>query len=266
MINVSSLSEYAYCPRKLYYRLVENMKEEETKSLVLGRIKHKILSDINKEEEFVIKNIKNFMEENEIYMNFIRTYFSVVTSVVGKSSDTLIKFNVDPRELSEKLFEALKERARINSKMVLDIMNVKQVFGSDLIQSVPKAIVQDFIKNEELELKGYVDRIEVNNGEYVPVEIKSGKLSNLIGNKLQLTGYCMLVEKKYFTIVSRGFLEYVDLNQRIDINPGELKKEVFNIRDNIKLLLDKKDLPERVKDRRKCLSCSFYQRCYNLDQ
>ena len=68
------LSSYMYCPRKLYLERVLKLYEPPKEALVKGSIRHETYDLINKNEEKLVKSIKEKLPLEKIRAKYTNEY------------------------------------------------------------------------------------------------------------------------------------------------------------------------------------------------
>ena len=104
-----------------------------------------------------------------------------------------------------------------------------------------------------------MDRIEVYGSEYVPVEIKTGRVPRAgvwPDHRLQVAAYMMLINEKFNSEVKEGLVRYVKENQtrQISYNPF-MEHEVLGVRNEVFDLMNG-GLPEFC-GKSYCTVCSY---------
>ena len=153
-------------------------------------------------------------------------------------------------------------------KSIADILPLLDTISSNL------SINSDFYLGEfvcdepifcstKFELTGSPDRMIKINENFIPSQIKTGKMpENGVwqGDRLQLTAYSILVEEKYNSIIEKGFVEYARWGtvRPVVIKRNERRK-VLQIRERIKKIQDG-FMPEKPADA-PCQYCGFSGIC-----
>lgn len=176
MIPVTALSEYIYCPRKCYISLVMG-KEEPPKEVVLkGTIRHAIFDKINKVDESLVKDISAPMNYEEILSIYKKTYHELLMKVILNYKKDITALGLDQMELFQEMWSSFLSEAEIRTKTISDFIKEKKVYGKELWDSLtPKFLTEYKLLSAALNLTGVVDRIEIHNDKYIPVELKTGK-------------------------------------------------------------------------------------------
>lgn len=119
------------------------------------------------------------------------------------------------------------------------------------------------LKSEKYMLTGKPDYIEVIDNNYIPVEIKSGRVPHgpLFSHKVQLYTYCLLVEELYKKAPPFGILQYQTTKFRVDYTPNE-KELVLKFRSDMRdILAGKKEAHRNHERSGKCRGCSRREFC-----
>ncbi|MCX6711990.1 MAG: CRISPR-associated protein Cas4 [Candidatus Woesearchaeota archaeon] len=267
MYTITSLSEFLYCPRKLYLKTIFKPEIPLTDKLVKGNIKHKIFEKINNVEEDIIKNLTQPLPIEQINMIYLRKYHNIVLDVLQYKKDILFKLNIDLNKFIYELWPIFINEAKSHSINIYNFMIKNNLYGEDLWNRLtPKFITELQISSNELQLKGIVDKIEINNNNYIPYELKSGRLPDDIyyNHKIQLAGYSLLLENKFKILIPKGYVQYIDhdITKEVQINQ-ELKDDVIKIRDSISFMFTNNLIPEILQNN-KCFNCELKEQCHNF--
>ena len=118
--------------------------------------------------------------------------------------------------------------------------------------------------SEEYMLSGKPDYIIKKGEDYIPVEIKTGRIPRgpFFSHILQVVAYCLLIEERYGKAPPCGILEYADHKlHRIDYDEKG-KELVFSKLDEMREMLAGGKKPYRNHNRRgKCHNCSRRGHC-----
>lgn len=267
MYTITSLSEFLYCPRKLYLKTVLKPEIPLTEKLVKGTIKHKIFEKINNVEEEIIKSLIQPLPIEQINMIYLRKYHNIIIDVLQYRKDILLKLNIDPNKFIFELWPIFINEAKSHSTNICNFMLKNNLYGEDLWNNLtPKFITEVQVSSKELQLKGIVDKVEINNDNYLPYELKSGKLPNDIfyNHKIQLAGYSLLLENKFRKPIQKGYVCYIDHDVIKEVQiTQELKDDVLKSRDSISFMFTNNLIPDILKNN-KCFNCELKEQCYNF--
>ncbi|MCK4521067.1 MAG: CRISPR-associated protein Cas4 [Nanoarchaeota archaeon] len=267
MLNVSSLSSYEYCPRKLYFAYVLNIKEPYKKSTSLGTIRHETYDRINKAEEKIIKSIKKGDKEEDIKSIYKKYYREILADAIRKYKKELTELDLNLGEVFKNTWPLILEESETRASNVMNFIQMNNLYGEELWKNLtPKIESEIRIESEKLNLKGIIDQLEIYKQGIVPIELKTGKCPAegvWPGHKLQVAAYAMLAEEKYRQEIKEGFIFYLDHKEKrhIAINPF-LRQEIKDLIKKIELMLKSKEIPNIVKNQNKCKNCGIKEECY----
>jgi CRISPR-associated protein Cas4 len=264
-ISVSLLSSYLFCSRKLFLEQVLKMKSFPKEATVKGTIKHNVLDLINKQEKGIINSINDQTNVQEKYLNL---YSKNLINSIRVRTEILVQHKIQPMQIYNEMWPFFQEDAKLRSNYVSEYISKYNIYGNELWESLtPKIITEIYIESDLLELKGKIDRIEKYKDRYIPVEIKTGRAPQegvWEGHLIQIGAYMLLMEEKYGIKVDTGKVHYLGTGEReVKMNPF-LKEEILKIKDEVKNILSSKDLPDFVKNKKKCETCPLREDCYGM--
>ena len=104
--------------------------------------------------------------------------------------------------------------------------------------------------------------VQQENGEIIPVEIKSGSAPEMpwLGHIMQLAAYCWLVDDVYGTRPSFGILQYRDQAFTIEYSP-ELEEELLHVLQEMRQDQQANDINRSHDDFAKCSACGLREKC-----
>ncbi|OPX90691.1 MAG: PD-(D/E)XK nuclease superfamily protein [Pelotomaculum sp. PtaB.Bin104] len=115
--------------------------------------------------------------------------------------------------------------------------------------------------SQRLGLEGKLDMHIVAGGEIFPVEFKHSSQGPSLNHKYQLIAYAMLLEDEYNKPVRYGFI-YVDQGKAIPVeitpNARVFVKETLG---KIRLLVSKELMPNKTREKGKCIDCEYRNFC-----
>ncbi len=271
MLSVTMLSSYLYCSRKLYLQRVLGLWEPPKEAMVKGTIRHETYDLINKNEERIVKSIKELNLE-KIKEKYKYEYLKFLRVAILKNKEGLAKFEIKPEEMFKKVYPMINDEAETRAFNIFTFIQKNNLFGDELWEKLTPKIQSELkVTSEVLGLKGIIDQIEVysdgNSVEYVPIELKTGKAPRegvWPGHKIQLAAYCLLLEGHYKKQIKEGFITYLDIKDRRHIAMNAfLKDEVKELIDKVNDLLNSKELPDFCGSENKCKICGLRDDCYN---
>jgi len=267
-ISVSMLSAYLFCSRKLFLQQVLALKEPPKESTILGSLRHEIYDFINRSEEKIVTTIKEKIQYNELITTYKSFYSKALREKIIKNKSRIKEVNLDIVDVFKKTWPLILDEAEIRAKNIFDFIQKYNVYGHDLWEKLtPKIISEIWVDSDKLQLKGIIDKVEIYENGYVPIELKTGKMPKegvWPGHKVQIAAYSMLIEEKFKTEVKEGFVNYLDAKQtrHIAINPF-MRQEILDLVKEVQEMLKSHDLPNYCKNKNKCVNCGLRETCYN---
>lgn len=270
-ISVTMLGSYLYCPRKLFLQQVLALEEPPKESLVLGSLRHEIYNFINISEESIVSSIREKAQYAQLLSIYKSRYSVVLREKVIKNKPKLREVNLDIVDVFKKTWPLILNEAELRSNNIFNFMQRYNLYGKELWEKLtPKIISELSISSETLQLKGIIDRIEVYENGYTPIELKTGKMPKdgvWPSHRIQIAAYAMLLEERFKTQVKEGFINYLDAKEtrHIAINPF-MKEEIAQLINEIQILLKNSYPPKYCENRNKCASCGLRETCYNEEE
>ena len=113
-----------------------------------------------------------------------------------------------------------------------------------------------------LGLTGKPDYLVQQNGQIIPVEVKSGRAPEAPYDShiFQLASYCLLVEKTYGKRPPYGIIHYNDRDFAVDYTQ-ELESRLLDILVEMKRDTNKKDVPRSHEQASRCARCGYRKAC-----
>lgn len=263
MISVSSISEFMYCPMKLFLKH-NNGDSIETEDMVAG----KIIQDVRRGfDEITKRNIWQIKEKLELDELFDAMYYDVPQFIEETVNKYYKKIDSNTLEdISKDLNVDLTLQSRLIAFKVMKILEFTGKRGSEISEMLfPQSLLQFQFQNEELNLRGIINKIEIVNRIYYPVLVSTGiPPSNGVwhADALQIAAYGVLMDYELNKEVLVGFIEYTKIGERrpVVIN-SILHNKLFNVMDSINRMLKKQELPEFKVFKNKCEKCEYVEIC-----
>jgi CRISPR-associated protein Cas4 len=165
------------------------------------------------------------------------------------------------------IMHEVEERSRNIHLFMLE----NKVYGNELWEKLtPKILSELKVESESLQLRGIVDRVEIYERGYVPIELKTGKMPKegmWPGHRIQIAAYTLLLEEKFNKEIKECFVNYLDAGARrqLTMNPF-MKEEIIELVNEIQNLLEKKNIPTYTENRNKCVNCGLKERCHDEEE
>lgn len=119
-----------------------------------------------------------------------------------------------------------------------------------------------YLESEELGLKGKIDVLDVEGANAVPVERKRAESGQYYrSDKLQLAGYCMLLEKHLDEPVREGAIYLYETDQRMHVSITDDHRSA--VREQLEEMrsMTVDDIPPLTDNPSKCEACSARSYC-----
>ena len=263
---VSALPTYLFCPRKFYLQYVLEVKPIQVDRIVKGEIKHNVFDHVNKAEEEIVKGIS--MENlSEAGMMYKQEYYKALMQAIEQKQETLEKVGINKIELLEETWQRLVQEAEIRAKNVVNFAQQSKLFGNELWQNLkPKFLTELTVTSTSLKLRGRIDRVEIEEEKYTPIELKTGKIpANGMwpGDRIQLGAYILLLQRRYKS--EHGYLDYYEYGIRKKLVMEEpLKREIINLVGEVHDKITTRELPKKCENKNKCASCIMREGCKDV--
>ncbi len=262
LLSVTDLSSYIFCARKFYLEKVKGLRQPPNKVMTEGLLRHKVLEEFSDQEERLVESFGS-VDKKEIVERFLKLLDLIVKKVFSQNNDTIRKFGIDPKELYDKIFEAMNQDILLRAGTIDEAIR-KGFTGKDLWENLePKYISEMELFSEELGLKGRADRVMVSEDSIVPFELKTRSTDKVWpSDEIQLTCYAMMLEEKYGTKVPLGILEAANKKHEVIIN-SEKKKKVHELIEEVHDVLEGRNL-KFPSSFGKCQNCPWKKECEEL--
>ena len=122
--------------------------------------------------------------------------------------------------------------------------------------------VEQPLYDAELALVGKPDYLIENSGQYIPVEVKSTRVSDAPydAHIFQLAAYCLLVQRQLGKRPAYGILNYSNRTYAIDYTP-QLEQALQDLLIDIHAQEKSKELPRSHDSAARCNHCSYRSVC-----
>lgn len=265
MLNVSEILEFMYCPAKLYLKYAGDFDVQRSE-VITGKAVHEARRGF---EEIIKHNIWNIEKDMEI-AEIQKIVLHGVPEFIEELQLKYLEYSEPPHEDLNKFFKELKEdlviEASLNVLKIKKLMETTNKKGMEISEMLfPQSLLEFSLKSEELNLKGKVDKIEIINGIYYPVEIKSTfppSKGTWLTDSLQIAAYAALIDYELNKEVLVGFVYYTKIFERrpVVIN-SILHNKLFVVLDSISTMFEKEEIPEFSLNKKKCEKCEYMEIC-----
>ena len=286
MISISTIRTYMFCPLKLY--LQENLNTNVEDEIFINKTIKDLRIDLQDITQRNIRKVKKEMEIPEIEKilsiqveDYIQTTFEILKERkceeevdeedILSGDERYGKYQQDLEELKETQ-ENLSEETYFNIKLLAlktkKGMELLDKNGDELTEMFfPTCMYSYLIRDVSLELVGNVDKIEIINGNYIPILLRQSNppmKGTWDSDAIEIVANAILIEQEFNTYVSAGFVDYLKLGERrIVLINQEQRKSFFRILTNINEILDKGAVPKVKTNLKKCENCEYLEICEN---
>ena len=289
MISISSVRTYMYCPFKLY--LQNEIDQELNSEFLLNKTMKELRIDLQDLFQRNLRRLKKDMEIAEIEENLSRNIDDYIKSSVAilENSDLAhennlkeeikddfenIEINVNTIEKINDLASEIKNEAYFNLKILAlksqKAMKLNEKDGNQIAELFfPTSMYSYLMKDNQLELIGSCDKIEIVEGKYFPINIRDSNppLKGVWdGDAIELVANALLIEQEFDTEVFVGFIEYLKIGEkRPVVMDANLRKGLFKVLNEVKDIINGKIAPNININFQKCNKCDYKEICYQSD-
>ena len=261
MINISSIKTHMYCPMKLYIQNHVDVEENKDYQLAIEIKKLKIdIQDLIQKNMRKIKKEMTLIEIESILSESINSYIESTTNSI-RSMNLEISNDQITEIVNDAYFNINITALKIKQAMIILDKHAFEIID----MFFPNSMYSYLLKDPSLELIGMCDKIEIIDGKYYPVTIKSSN-PPIKGvwdqDAIELVAYAILLEEEFDTEVFVGFVDYEKIGDRrpvvMDVN---LRKALFEVIREVKEIKDNKQLPTVRMNKKKCEKCEYNDIC-----
>ncbi|BDH78815.1 hypothetical protein MTTB_01940 [Methanothermobacter tenebrarum] len=234
------ISEYLFCPFKLYLKEVD---EENIQRSRMARGAYTSFKDLIGE---ILPLIRREMGFNEIR--------------------DILKGEVERLAPTSEIKKILEMEAELESIKIKRFMDATGKDGWELKEFIINPSLNNYrIHDDSLELSGNVHRIEIIRGKYYPIKIKVA-LPPYRGvwdsDALEVAAYALLIEKEFKSEVLLGFVDYIPVGERRPVIIDQtLREDLLTIIEEIKGVLMGENTPTKNLNPRRCEKCNYNNIC-----
>jgi len=266
-VKVTDLTDYLFCPRKVYLKRVLGLKEETNYQILLGKIVHEIFDNLNESEYKIVYKIDEAYDFQYIF-NLYKEYVSFLFDrLVEKYESEIELLNIDINNLRLDVFSNVMFDIEDRAKLVYQYMITEDVYGLELWEKLePKIITELDVRSEAYKLIGRIDRIEKYKKVMIPYEIKSGKFMK--DHLIQIHAYYLLLKKEFPNYdIPYGIILYLKKKRKKEVYFSKnMLVKVLDLKDKVEEIIENQRDPGVIKRIDKCKRCAFYKYCYGNDR
>ncbi len=265
MISVSSISEFIYCPVKLYLKHFQE-NNIQTQEMIAGKIVQEMRRGFEEITKRNIWNIKDNIEIKEIYEVLFDEVPQFIENVSRKYSKMYEVDILNLNDLCNDLEEDFELESRFMALKIKEVLKNTNKRGMEITEMFfPQSLLHFPLKNEELNLSGKIDKIEIINGIYYPIDTRTAIPPGngvWLADALQIAAYAVLIDYELNKEVLVGFVEYKKIGERrpVIIN-SILHNKLFNVLDSMNRMFERQEIPEFKLFKNKCQKCEYMEIC-----
>ncbi len=263
MINLSSIKMHMYCPMSLYLKTHTDFDENNEYNCYLEIKNLKI--DIQDLMQKNIRKIKKTMNLDEIEKALSQNIFEYIENTTESLKTELNITQEQISEINDETYFNIKTLS-IKSKKAMTILNKDGFRITEMF--FPNCIYSYLIKDPQLELVGMCDKIEIIDGRYYPISIKSSN-PPIKGvwdqDAIELVANAILLEEEFDTEIFVGFVDYKKIGDRRPVVMDvDLRKSLFSVIREVKEIIENKKIPNIKKNPKKCRNCEYESLCKKI--
>lgn len=265
MISVSSISEFVYCPARMYLNHIQE-NNAQTCEMMHGKLIHEVRRGYEEITKQNMWRIKENIRLEDIFSIIFEEVPQFIEKVSNKYSDNYEMDHSILKHIRVDLEDDLKLESQFLSLKIKKILNKTSKRGSEIAELFfPQSLLEFSLENKELNLRGKIDKIEVISGIYYPVEVKTGippSKGVWLADALQIAAYAVLMDYELNKEVLVGFVDYIKICERrpVVIN-SILHQKLFGVLDDINIMFEKQEVPEFKLNKNKCEKCEYMDIC-----
>lgn len=261
MIKVSSIKQYMYCPMKLY--LEKHVDKRENKNYQLAVEIKKLKIDI---QDLIKKNMRK-VRKDMVLTEIENTLSDNIDPYITSTADAIksMNLNLEASQINE-IIDNTYFSIKITALKIKQSMTILDKHAFEIIDMFfPNCMYSYLIKDEIIEVIGICDKIEIIDGRYYPILLKSGNppvKGVWKSDAIELVSNAMLVEEEFDGDVYVGFVDYEKIGDRRPVVMDvEMRKAYFEILHEVKEVINNKKMPKVKKDAKKCENCEYKDIC-----
>ena len=132
LISVTALSQYLYCPRKLFLKKVLKLEEGTSEPMIKGTIRHNTYDFFNKQEESVVSQIKENFAFEDILQLYKTAYFNTLKKSILINKGAIKRLNLSMKDLFKQAWPFLVYDSNIRAQNVHNFAKENRVWQQEL--------------------------------------------------------------------------------------------------------------------------------------
>ena len=231
-ISASDIKLWAFCPKAFYFQKIQNLYPLPNEKTIKGQIIHKLYA-LYFEGRVKAEDVTEYDD----------TFLEKIEETVEKFILPIENLELNGKELVLQMKESIEKLIfRVRSGFCSIPKYIERTFQYDGLVARPDCIFED-------------------NNEMIIGDVKLNR-NDGFGTKLQLATGAILLEKEFGKVVTRGFIiDGEEWNEEVIDITDDLKKLIWDVKENILNFYRNPHLPEIDFNPIKCNKCSFKHLC-----
>ncbi|MBR9675570.1 PD-(D/E)XK nuclease family protein [Candidatus Woesearchaeota archaeon] len=224
--SASSIKTLKQCPRKYYYRYVEEIQEETNIYAIRGKAAHRAL------EEFFSLNTEQ-LETISKQTNRVSTLKAVIRNQFDDAWKELSQ-EIETIDLNQALIKQYHDET---ISMLMDYVEetANQITGGFVegFEAQKPIRIEEEIISEDLGVRGFIDVQRKDGDDLIVLDYKTSSRMGLEEHLLQLGIYALLIKDKHGKIPEKVgviFLKHAGKTQTINVTQEMLRGVINEIR------------------------------------
>ena len=257
-IRVSSLRDYNFCPCIIYLRDVLKLESTPSTKRTRGLLGHAIRREMSLRQARLLSKAKCVEEIKPIILNELDKIIQDVPYIYREMlCDTEYQPHIDA------VYSEIVDEIGVMHEKLRPMVNELGIDAT--LKRITPWKVEYSIKSANLKLSGRIDKVMSEDKGLIPIEIKTGKVSEGVweGDRLQTCAYALLLEDKFDRDVPFGFVEYTRVHEKRPVmTTQQVRRRVINTRDSILDIING-GIPktDQYRSENKCRVCGYRDVC-----
>lgn len=256
MQSPSSINMYRQCPRKYYYRYIARLPTKPSIHLVRGTIAHSVLEFIFDEE---------FPKDLDWRTALQLKTLQLLEKYWKEHEEELNSLELTPEELNQYKEETkmmLLNWEQHLAQRITKRMELGMSFEEALELFTPQREIE--YRDEELQVRGYIDAVEEVDGEVHLIDYKTSKKPVITSDyRLQLGIYALMYLRKHQEVPAGVGIHFLRHDKQVmQVNDDLLLEAQFEI-EQVHMMTQSNsivDYPKNITPL--CNWCDFYEVCF----
>jgi len=208
--SASSIKTLKQCPRKYFYKYVEEMDEGTNIYAIRGKAAHTALEDFFKLDDAKLEIIKNQPDRVATLKAIIRNQFDAAWI---EGEEELKGLEMNPQEIKMYHDETIQ---MLMDYVDLTYNNIKGEFIEGFNAQKPLRIEENIV-SEKLGVRGFIDLQMQEGDDLIVLDYKTSGKMNRSEHLFQLGMYALLIKEKYGKLPEKVGIIYLKFGGKQDV-------------------------------------------------